>query len=84
MEYTKYMNLSAKALAGEISFKEKRILKKWLKASPENQDIFNKFSHVWQHAEPLMPTVLPGIEEEWSAIKVSLGLKTVKTGKKSP
>jgi ferric-dicitrate binding protein FerR (iron transport regulator) len=66
---TYYNDLITRYFSGEIAEDELRLLSGWLKADPENEQIFSQFQKAWQLVEKQKINSNINLDKEWKSIQ---------------
>ena len=67
--FTYYTDLITRYFSGETSEDELRLLSEWLKAEPQNEELFIQYSKTWQTVEKQKIHSSLNVDEEWKAIQ---------------
>ena len=78
MNDSKYKNLCAKAISGQITPQEKQKLDEWINKSSANQAYFDQICETWNLTLPETVQVFPDAEEDWASLAQTLNLETEK------
>lgn len=78
MNDSKYKNLCAKAISGQITPQEKQKLDEWINKSSANQAYYDQICETWNLTLPATVPVLPDAEEDWASLAQILNLETEK------
>lgn len=79
MDDSKYKNLCAKAVSGQITSQEKQTLNEWINESSANQAYYDQICETWNLTLPATVPVLPDAEEDWASLSQALNLESEKT-----
>ena len=69
---TYYTNLITRYFAGETTEEELRLLSDWLKADPQNQELFNSLRKTWQLIEKQKIHDGVNTNQEWNAMQLKM------------
>lgn len=69
---TYYVDLITRYFAGEIAPDEMLLLSEWLKAHPDNQQLFNDYQKTWEAIEESAINTTVNIDDEWDKLSSTL------------
>lgn len=69
---TYYIDLITRYFSGETTEDELRVLSDWLKADPENEELFRQYQRTWQLIEKQNIHTSVNTEEEWRALQAKM------------
>jgi transmembrane sensor len=69
---TYYTDLITRYFSGEITEDELRLLSGWLKADPENEEIFRQYQKTWQLIEKQKIQSTVNQDQEWKALQAKM------------
>ncbi|MEI6750327.1 MAG: hypothetical protein WCM93_14315, partial [Bacteroidota bacterium] len=69
---TNYTDLITRYFSGEILEDELRLLSEWLKADPQNEELFIQYQKTWLLLEKQVMGAKINTDHEWTAMQVKM------------